>query len=149
MGPVRRVVELGLIGDLPAPGLPTAKPSRARWLPKHRYGTVSNRAHEIPLPTTEMPVVWNESDPLIEAAKLPTHRRSGLPRGRSSTLMNTPRGNNAISASFPGSASARRLRTEPPCVFRDFLKCTDGSSCRSSGLPGRARQQAAVAVPAF
>src|SRR4051794_8391263 len=70
MGPVRRVVELGLIGDLPAPGLPTAKPSRARWLPKHRYGTVSNRAHEIPLPTTEMPVLWNESDPLIEAAKL-------------------------------------------------------------------------------
>jgi hypothetical protein len=72
VSPTRGVVELGLVSDLPAPGLPTAESRRAIWLPKHRDGTVSDRAHEIPLPTTEMSGARNENDPLIKAAELAT-----------------------------------------------------------------------------
>ena len=70
MRAVCRIVELGLVGDLPAPGLSAAKSRRAIWLPKHRHGTVSDRAHEVPLPTTEMSGARKENDPLIEAAEL-------------------------------------------------------------------------------
>ena len=55
---------------MPAPGLPTAESRRAVWLPKHRHRAISDRAHEVPLPATEMPGAREENDPLIEAAEL-------------------------------------------------------------------------------
>ena len=72
VSPTRGVVELGLVSDLPAPGLSAAKSRSAVWLPKHRHGTVSDRAHKVPLPTTEMSRSRNEDDPLIKATKLDT-----------------------------------------------------------------------------
>ena len=85
MSPVRGIIELGLISDLSPPGLPTAESRRAIWLPKHRDGTVSDWAHEVPLPTTEMSGARKENDPLIEAAELDAKpalvrvKRYGLP----------------------------------------------------------------------
>jgi hypothetical protein len=67
---VCRIVELGLIGDLPAPSLSAAKSRRSIWLPKHRHGAVSDRAHEVPLPATEMSGARKENDPLIEVSEL-------------------------------------------------------------------------------
>ena len=67
---VCRIVELGLIGDLPAPSLSAAKSRGAVWLPKHRHGPVSDRAHEVPLPAAEMSGARKENDPLIEASEL-------------------------------------------------------------------------------
>jgi hypothetical protein len=67
---VCRIVELGLIGNLPPPCLPAAKSRGAAWLPKHRHGTVSDWAHEVPLSPAEMSGARNEGDPLIEAAEL-------------------------------------------------------------------------------
>jgi len=64
------IVELGLVGDLPTPGLPTAESRRAVRLPKNGHGTIHDRAHEVPLPATEMPGAREENDPLIEAAEL-------------------------------------------------------------------------------
>jgi hypothetical protein len=72
VSPVRGVVELGLIGDLPPPGLAAAKSRRAIWLPKHRHGTVSDWAHEVPLPTTEVSRSVKKDYPLVEASKLNT-----------------------------------------------------------------------------
>jgi hypothetical protein len=70
VSPVCCIVELGLIRDLPAPGLSAAKPSCAGWLPKHRCGSVSNRTHEVPLPAAEMPVARNQHNSLIHASEL-------------------------------------------------------------------------------
>jgi hypothetical protein len=67
---IRRIVELRLIRDSAAPGLPTAKLRRAVGFPKHRRGPVHGRAHEVPLLATEMPGARDEDDPLIEVAKL-------------------------------------------------------------------------------
>ena len=72
MSAVCRVVELGLVGDLPAPGLSAAESRRAIWLPEHRHGAVSDRAHKVPLLTAEMPGAREEDDTLIEAAELDT-----------------------------------------------------------------------------
>lgn len=66
------VVELGLIGDLPAPGLPTAEPRRTIWLPKDGDEPLPDRANKIPLPTTEMTRTGHERNLLVEAAKLDT-----------------------------------------------------------------------------
>jgi hypothetical protein len=52
------------------PGLSAAKGGRAVGLPEHRCGPVHSRAHEIPLPTAEVPGARQENDPLVEAAKL-------------------------------------------------------------------------------
>src|SRR6266404_7683023 len=60
VSPVCGIVELGLVGDLPAPGLSAAESRRAIWLPEHRHGAVSDRAHEVPLPTSEMSGPPNE-----------------------------------------------------------------------------------------
>jgi hypothetical protein len=72
MSAVCRVNELGLVRDLPAPGLPAAKSLRPAGLPQDRREPVRNGADKVPLPTAEMAGTCNEKDTLFEAAQLDT-----------------------------------------------------------------------------
>ena len=67
---IRRIVELRLIRDTAAPSLSATKSRSPVRLPKHRRRPIHDRAHEVPLPTTEVPGARKENNPLIEPAKL-------------------------------------------------------------------------------
>jgi hypothetical protein len=66
--PVIAVEELGGVGNLTSPSLPTRKATGAWWHPEHHAALIEIGAHEEPLPTTEMPRPSHRYDALVEAA---------------------------------------------------------------------------------